>query len=179
MRKAGKTLPGILLNPRWSHFLGDGIVILFLSMIGYGLVSWGLMKITGIAPYLYDPVATGMMATAYIPVTILFVFFFSQFGQRIEINKNGICVYSIGKTQSLPWDKILGFSLKTTRTITGTADFVAPRMLQTKLVIHTRRKTVEIVEPGLKQTKKKLVEELKRNAPDHFKEDIDHLSTTW
>ncbi len=179
MRNTNKAVPGIPLNPRWSQFIGDCIIIVFLSMLAYGLCSYGLNKITTITPYLYDPIAMGLMAITYLPVTALLAAFSCQFGQSIEINKNEILIHSAGETQRSHWSEILGFELKNTYVIAGNTAFSAPRKMQTKLVIHTRKKKIELIEPGTKKTKKRLIRELTKNAPDHLKTNIVQLSDTW
>ncbi|BCL60932.1 hypothetical protein DGMP_16250 [Desulfomarina profundi] len=126
---------------------------MFLSTLAYGLCSYGVNKITTITPYLYDPIAMGLRTITYLPVTALFAALSFQFGQSIEVSKNEILIHSAGKTQRFHWREILGFELKNTYIIAINTAFSAPRKMQTKLVIHTRKKRLNSLSPVLKKQK--------------------------
>ena len=176
LKKAYKTRPGIAINPRWAAVTGDMIFILFLGFAAYCVIAYGLEKFTGASPYLYDPTAMWMTALAYVPVVVFVSFFASNFsGQSIEIGDDGITTHYPEAVQFVPWGDIHGFELKETCTVVGGSELLAPRKMQTKLVLHTRNGDLELFEPGLKKTKSLLISGLRKYAPERLQEGISQL----
>ena len=176
MRRVYAIQPGIPVNPRWAAITGDTIFILFLSIAAYCVIAYGLNKYRGITPYLYDPVAMGMVTAAYIPLIIFCAYFSSNLStQSIEIGDEGIKVYYPANFLYSSWEDIQGFDLKETYTVAGGDEFRAPRKSQTKLVIHAKRGDMELFEPGLKKTKSALISALADNAPQRLQGEIGKL----
>jgi len=173
IRKAYKRQPGIILNTRWAAVTGDEIFILFLGTAAYCVIAYGLEKFTGESPYLYDPIAMWMITLAYVPVVAFCSYFVSNFsGQSIEIGDNGIIAHYPGSMQFVPWGNIQSIALKETCSVAGGDGFIAPRKMQTKLILHTSNRDLELFEPGLKKTKSLIISRLRKYAPKRLQEGI-------
>lgn len=176
LKKTYKRQPGIILNPRWAAVAGDMIFILFLGLAAYCVIAYGLEKFTEASPYLYDPTAIGMTTLAYVPVVAFVSFFASNFsGQSIEIGDDGITTHYPEAVQFIPWGDIHGFELKETYTVVGGSELIAPRKMQTKLILHTSNGDLELFEPGLKKTKSLIINKLRKYAPERLQEEIKQL----
>jgi len=176
IRKAYKGQPGIIINPRWAAVIVDMIFILFLGTAAYCVIAYGLGKFTGESPYLYDPIAMGMITLAYVPIAALVSFFASNFSaQSIEIGDDGITTHYPEAVEYVPWGDIYGFELKETYTVVGGSELLAPRKMQTKLILHTSNGDLELFEPGLKKTKSLIISRLKKYAPERLQEGISQL----
>ncbi len=176
IRRVYKIPPGIPINPRWAAITVDTVFVLFLSIMAYCMVAYGLKRFTGITSYLYNPVAMGIAAAAYIPVIIFCSYFaFNLSVQSIEIGDEGVRVHHPANVLFSAWKNIQGLELKETYTVAGGSEFRAPRKLQTKLVIHATHGDMELFEPGLKKTKSALINELKNNAPQRLQGEIGKL----
>ncbi len=180
MRGIYKELPGIRLNARWVARLGDGIFVLFLSVAAFGFVEYFMARYFNMTPFLNDEGALGVMAVAYFPAAAFFALFSSrQFGQSVEIKASGITVYSPDGTKSVPWEDVRGLELRGTFTVAGGDGFLAPRKMQTKLVLQTRQGPIELVEPGLKKIKTRIIRVLQEKSPPSLQGDISRIAEAW
>ncbi len=180
-RKLGRSLPGIRLNPRWAGIVGDGFFIAFIALGAFLILDTLMAIVVGMKPALkYDRGIFYMMTVAFFPVTAFFAWFAIQLmGQSLAVTPEEVIVYTYGKPDPIPWEDVRGFDLKETHVAVERDGFMMPRKLQTKLVIQTTRGAIELVEAGTKEIKERIIRELKRNAPDRLKEEIEGLGKVW
>jgi hypothetical protein len=120
MRGVYGTRPGIRLNPAWSAFLGDVIIILFLGLGAFCLADYAFVKLLQMSSIVREPVFRGMCAIGYLPVTLFFAAFSANLGgQSVEVETEGIRLYYPGSTRFLTWDTITGFALEETYVLVG------------------------------------------------------------
>ena len=180
IRKSYVKKPGIPIKPRWGGFASDLICIMFLTISAYCVISYGLNYFTDADPYLYDQVAMGIGAIAYIPAVFLCTYFASNIcSQYIDAGKDGVRIYYPEGGQFASWKDINGFDLKETFIVEGNSNLPNSRKMQTKLVIHTSNGDIGLFEPALKKTKSELINLLRNKAPNILQYEIDKLDDNW
>ena len=180
MSKVYKPGPGIKLNPLWSQVIIDCISVIFLSFFVFCIYELIFKKITAISLYLYDSTAMWIVTISYLPVAALLVIIANQFGQCLEVNEKEIVVHVSGTTQAISWKDVKSLDLKSTSIFNGKTEFPALRTLQTKLIIHGHHgKTIELTEPGLRKTKRRILQKFNENAPAQLKNKIAQLMEKW
>jgi len=130
--------------------------------------------------YFNDMVFTQMGALFYVPAIIIFTFFNAkQFSQSVEITKEGITIYYPKNEIFIKWQQIENFELYTSYLAVSRFDFPIPKKLQIYLVIKTEKESYNLVEPGLKSTKKKVLFALKDNCQENLLPQIDKITYKW
>jgi hypothetical protein len=180
MRGVYRRLPGITLNPKPLARLNDGICVLFLALGAFCVVEYLMIEHFKMLPFLDDERAFAMIACAYIPVAVFLALFTTkQFGQSLEIREEGITVYAPGGSILIPWKNVKGFELKNTYGVTGGERALIPRKIQTKLLIQTPERAVELVEPGQKKVKTEVIRALREKAPSILQNAISGIAEKW
>ncbi len=180
MRNVYGKRPGIRLNPVRFSVAGDAMIILFLAFGAFCLVDFFLIRFFHMNSVFPDDIVRGMCAIAYVPVSLFFAVFAANLGQQsIGIDGRGLYLHYPGRSHALPWDVITGFRLRETSVLVGRAGFLMPRKLQTKLVVQTEEEDMELVEPGLRRTKTRLVRDLLNEAPERLQNDLHRIAEEW
>ena len=184
LQKSYKHLAGIHINTNTTIILVDVISIFFLSIAAYCVWAFLLHQLPDIKIYLYDydgdRFSLDMIALFFIPVTAILAFFASNIsGQSIEIDKKGITIHYPGSSRHFKWNDIKHLKTSETFTVTGQEGMLAPRKFQTKLLVKGQNSSIELFEPGLKKTKKKIITALQQFAPKQLQDDIIHLAKAW
>ncbi len=180
MRGIYRKRPGINLNPSWTAIIGDGIFILFVGFGAYCLIEYGMSKFFEMTSFIDDPVVRGICSIAYLPFTAFCALFAAnQFSQSVEVENEGLRLHYPDGSKVLIWEDIQGFDLKESYTVVGRGGVMLPRKLQTKLIIQTTGGMTSLVEPGFKETKRKLVSTIKDKAPERLQPDLEKVSEAW
>jgi len=180
MRGIYRKCPGINLNPGWTAIIGDGIFILFVSFGAYCLIEYGMSKSFEMTSFIDDPVVRGICSIAYLPFTAFCALFAAnQFSQSVEVENEGLRLHYPDGSKVLIWEDIQGFDLKESYTIVSRVGVMLPRKLQTKLIIQTTGGMTSLVEPGFKETKRRLISAIKDKAPERLQSDLEKVSEAW
>ncbi|MBL7210819.1 MAG: DUF308 domain-containing protein [Desulfobacteraceae bacterium] len=175
-----KKRPGINLNPGWAAIIGDGIFILFVGFGAYCLIEYGMGKYFAMTSFLGDEVVRSICSIAYLPVTAFCALFAAnQFNQSVEVENEGLRLHYPDGSKVLAWQDIQGFDLKESYTVVGRGGIMLPRKLQTKLIIQTTGGMTSLVEPGFKETKRKLISTIKDKAPERLQSDLEKVTEEW
>jgi len=180
MRGIYRKRPGINLNPGWAAIIGDGIFILFVGFGAYCLIEYGMSKYFAMTSFLGDEVVRGICSIAYLPVTAFCALFAAnQFSQSVEVKNEGLRLHYPDGSKVLIWEDIQGFDLKESYTVVSRGGIMLPRKIQTKLIIQTTSGMTSLVEPGIKETKLKLISMIKDKAPERLQSDLERVSEEW
>lgn len=180
MRGIYRKRPGINLSPGWAAIIGDSIFILFVSFGAYCLIEYGMSKYFAMTSFLGDEVVRGICSIAYLPVTAFCALFAAnQFSQSVEVESEGLTLHYPNGSMVLIWKVIQGFDLKESYTVVNRVGIMLPRKIQTKLIIQTTGGTISLVEPGIQETKRKLISTIKDKAPERLQPDLERVSEEW
>jgi hypothetical protein len=172
---------GIMLTPQWASILNDTLSMLFLTLAAYCIWAWGFHLLFNVESYLCkDEVVMTASSIFYIVLLLVLAFFVSNLtSQSIEISGSGLILHYPEQDITLQWKDITGFKVYDTFTVTGGEGWAAPRQLQSKLSIQIENDSFGLYEPGLKRTKKQIIQSLRENAPERLQKDISILEKEW
>ena len=182
--KGYKNQVGIHINPKTVAITVDIINILFLGFAAYCVWAFLFHHLTEARIYLYDydgnKLVLDMIAFSYIPAVAITAFFTSNIaGQSIEINSEGVTVHYPGGSEHFAWNNIVHLKINETFTVAGGEGMLFPRKMQTKLLVKSQKKSMELFEPGLEKIKKKIIAHLQQFAPTRLQDDIARLAKEW
>ncbi len=130
--------------------------------------------------FLGDDAVRGICSIAYLPVTAFCALFSAhQFSQSVEITSEGLSLHYPGTSRFVKWRDVRGFDLRDSYTVVGRSGTMLPRKLQTKLLIETTDGVTSLVEPAMKETKRKLIRTIKEKAPERLWPDLENVKQKW
>jgi len=139
-----------------------------------------MSKWFGMTSFIGDETVRGISSIGYLPVTAFCALFAAnQFSQSIEVTGEGLRLHYPSGSTMLPWEDIQGFDVKDSYTVVGRGGTLLPRKIQTKLIIQTIHGVTSLVEPGLKETKQRLIRSIQDQSPQRLWPDLERVRDAW
>ncbi len=171
---------GIAINPGWSIYIADFIIIVALCVGSYCVIDYFLVHAFKMTSIISDAAFRAVCSVGYLPVMLIFSWFSANMcGQSILIDSKGIRIYYPASTAFLSWGSIEGVTLKETYVAVGRLGTLVPRKFQTNLVFISADKKYSLFEPGLRSIKNRVTDRIRLFAPDRLSNDIDIIEQQW
>jgi len=171
---------GIRITPARSLAAMDIICVIAAALTGFFIFQGYAATFGGTVFLPGDPLAADVMLFMFLPAALVLSAFVSTTGaQRIHIDAGGL-ILSGKKGGKISWDNITAFQPDRQYVIVSRIGLPMPKHLRTNLqVVLSNGEILNIYEPGLKSTRREILEKMRQFSPKRLSEDIDGIAANW
>jgi len=171
---------GIRITPARSLVAMDIVCVVAAALTGFFIFQGYASSFGGTVFLPGDPLAADVMLFMFFPSVLVLSAVVSTTGaQRIQIDATGL-VLSGKMGGNVAWDTIKAFQPDQQYVIVSRVGLPMPKHLRTNLeVVLSNGENLKIYEPGLKSTRRKILEKLRQFSPLRLSTDIDVIAANW
>jgi len=171
---------GIRITPALSLAAMDLICVVASALTGFFIFEGYAAGLSGTPSPLGDRLVADVMLFMYFPAALVLAAFVSTIGaQRLRIDADGLFISGRNGGKAA-WKDIKAIVPDRQYVVVSRIGVPMPRHLRTNMkVVFSDDEIIKVYEPGLKSTRREIVEKMRNYAPKALDEDIDEIAENW